>query len=145
MGTQIQASRIQLDRAIQLYLDEKDYISACTLAGASEGIAGEALTKAGHENALVSNVKGLHQLILDKEKETISKGEKESERAIWNDFILIRNWLKHYYPNKPELTFHAKGEAYDAIDRAITNYLQLTGTESLQMKRFTEYQSNEND
>ena len=42
----------QLDRSLNLYLDEKDFISAITLAGVAEEIFRKILNKDGQKNAL---------------------------------------------------------------------------------------------
>ena len=48
----------QLERAIVLFLDDKDYVSALTLAGAAEEILGKLLNKAGKEHWLDSITEG---------------------------------------------------------------------------------------
>jgi hypothetical protein len=51
-----------------------------------------------------------------------------------------RNWLKHYM--KDDFTFFAdaKEASEDLIDRACSNFWQLTTRETEQTKRFYEYQ-----
>ena len=143
MISQIEVCKIQLDQAIRLFLDEKDYVSSCTLAGAAEGLTGEILKNRGCEHALASMVKGLNKFLTDQERDTLADRKSNSEVAIWNDLILVRNWLKHHYKEQPELQFDEKEAAFDLIDRAVTNYFQLTSNETDQMRRFLEYQSNE--
>ena len=55
--TKQQVAEHQLERALRLFLDERDYVSAITLAGASEEILGRLLAKEGKEHALGSFVK----------------------------------------------------------------------------------------
>ncbi|WP_198155947.1 hypothetical protein [Herbaspirillum autotrophicum] len=45
-------AEMQLDQAIRLFIDEKDYISSATLAGAAEEIFGSLLKREGIPNAL---------------------------------------------------------------------------------------------
>lgn len=45
-------AEIQLDRAVRLFVDDADYVSAVTLAGAAEEIYGSLLTREGRPNAL---------------------------------------------------------------------------------------------
>jgi hypothetical protein len=50
--TKLQLAEHQLERALKLFLEEKDYVCAITLAGVSEEILGKLLEKDGKEHAL---------------------------------------------------------------------------------------------
>jgi len=149
MIDQKNAAKIQLDRAIQLFLDQKDYVSAITLAGAAEGLVGEMLEKNGAENALISIVKGFKRLLSEEEREALCGEKKTFEKSMIDDLNLVKNWLKHYFPNSESLHIDVDSDckeiAYDLIDRASSNYVQAFGDETEQMRRFLEFQLNEHN
>ena len=112
----------QLETALCLYRDEKDYYSVITLAGAAEEVFGKLLKEDNPENALDSIKKGgaaIHEVIIEEDIP-----EKEiSDRANW-----ARNLLKHWSPGQPKVfEFDAPEEAKDMLNRAIDNYYDLTG------------------
>lgn len=130
--TNLQVAQIQLNRAISLYLGERDYVSALTLAGAAEEILGSLLNKAGQKNALEETVEAsiaMEKLLLGND------GSKPKDvRDIVNYF---RNRLKHYNDNEP-LGFSADYYVADMIDRAAQNYFKLTSWETPEMIQFKE-------
>ena len=118
----------QLNRAIRLLLDEKDAISAITLAGAAEEILGELVKLNGGTHA--------RQEFID---ECIAQGSlylKEEWKP--KDFAEItnyfRNELKHYVEGS-DITVTAEC-AYDIIERAAENLWRLTGRYSDQVQRY---------
>ena len=54
--TRVEVARVQLDRALLLFLSKADYISAITLAGAAEEILGKLAEQSGQPHALDSVV-----------------------------------------------------------------------------------------
>lgn len=130
--TNLQVAEIQLNRAIRLFLGERDFVSALTLAGAAEEILGSLLTKAGQKNALQETVEAsiaMEKLLLR------NNGSKPKDvRDIANYF---RNRLKHHNDNEP-LGFSADYYAADMIDRAAQNYFKLTAWETPEMIQFKE-------
>ena len=58
--SQLDIAITQLNAAIRLFLDDKDYISSATLAGASEEIVGAMLRRNGEDAAL--DVDSVHLL-----------------------------------------------------------------------------------
>jgi len=147
MLNQKNAAKIQLDRAIQLFLDQQDYLSSITLAGAVEGMVGEMLDKNGAENALKSIVKGFKKLLSEEEREALCDENKTFEKSMMNDMNLVKNWLKHHFSNCETLHIDVDSDckeiAYDLIDRASSNYSQAFEDETEQMRRFLDYQRNE--
>lgn len=147
MLTHKEAARIQLDRAIRLFLDERDYVSCITLAGAAEGMLGEKLTKSGFDHAVVSQAKGYGQLLSEEEREALRDDKKSFERTMIDDWNLVKNWLKHHRSEAEHLEINRTKDcmfvAYDMIERAATNYMQLFGDITDQMQRFYDYQSQE--
>ncbi|HAS8561039.1 TPA: hypothetical protein I7791_21530, partial [Vibrio vulnificus] len=80
----------QLDKAIQLYFDEQDYICALTLSGASEEILGKIVSNTGSANACEELVVALHQLT----------GCTVDEKTIRNQHMnWDRNAVKHFNDN----------------------------------------------
>ena len=118
----------QLDRAIQLLLDEKDAISAITLGGASEEILGEMVKLRGGVSA--------HQALID---DCVASG-----RAIHNEewkptefhemFAYYRNELKHYRQGSD--IFVTAECAHPVLDRAIENLRFLNLAESAQVRKY---------
>jgi hypothetical protein len=128
--SKLQIAEHQLDRAIQLLLDENDYVCAVTLAGASEEILGKLLELRGHKPALASFAEACVQMGRHIYKESWSKKE----------FVTMENYfrdgLKHITDGQPLAV--PKAAAVEIIDRAIDNYWNLTGRESKNIRRFME-------
>jgi len=134
-------SEHQLDRAIQLFLDEEDYYSSGTLAGAAEEILGHLLLKAGREHALDNAISSVLKMLSATEVDALSDKPTRSARGRISDVLnFYRNWLKHYREDDFELYIDAKESASELIDRAASNFFQLTSRETPQMRRFLEYQ-----
>jgi hypothetical protein len=64
----------QLEQAISLFLDERDFVSALTLAGAAEEILGNLLKRADMPHALEEIIEGSLKII------GIEPGAKEAKR-----------------------------------------------------------------
>ena len=129
----LKAAKNQLDRAIKLFFDEADYYSAATLAGASEDILGKMLEAQGKKHALKSISSAIVEILRAADAPTL-ENKKLIEQL--ND---VRDWLKHYIGGK-DLEFDAKEAASALIDRAVSNYYQLTKDQSAEMIRFTSQQ-----
>jgi hypothetical protein len=140
---QLVVSERQLDRAIQLFLDETDYYSSGTLAGAAEEILGKLLLKAGKEHALDNAISVLLKMLSATEVDALSEKPTQSPSGRISDVLnFYRNWLKHYQEDDFELYIDAEEAASELIDRAVSNFFQLTSRETQQMRRFLEYQRN---
>jgi len=101
--TKSKLALIQLERALELFFDEEDYISAITLAGASEDITRSMLKRDG-KNAVVEDL-----------KEWLEKNEPSS--PVLQDFYKkankTRNSLKH---------FSDASETHVFVDEEVTVY-----------------------
>src|SRR6185295_18016152 len=81
----------QLERAIILFLDEADYYSAATLAGASEEILGCKLKTQGGMHALDSMILAITEI------QTANDVQRLKRQNLRDDVLNgVRNWLKHY-------------------------------------------------
>ena len=126
--TKLQLAEIQLERALQLFFDEDDYVCAATLAGAAE----ELLGKLREDSRETSELKAL----ID---ECVAVG-RNVYREAWPTklfsevFTYPRNELKHTGNGSPiGIPRHAVGSI---IGRAISNYRELTGKETGRMAKF---------
>lgn len=121
----------QLDRAIQLLLDEGDAISAITLGGASEEILGEMVKLHGGVSA--------HQALID---ECVATGrvihkEEWKPGEFHEMFAYYRNELKHYRQGS-DITVTAEC-AHPVLDRAIENLRFLSLLESEQVRKYLDH------
>ncbi len=128
--TKLGVAEHQLERALRLFLDEKDYVCAITLAGASEEILGKLLEKAGKEHALGSFVKAC--VATGK----VVYNENWSHKDFADMANAFRNDLKHYTDGN-SITIPREA-AVEILDRAIENFFALTGRETQNMRRFME-------
>lgn len=112
-----------------LYLDGADYLSAITLAGAAEEPLGKLVEKAGGKNRLASESSAVCAIHLQLFDEPL---ERQDAIAVIN---LARNSLKHLGGGE-DFDIDPKDEAYQIIDRALGNYLQLSNDISPQMQGF---------
>jgi len=131
--SKIEIAVIQLDRAIKLFFDEKDYISSITLAGAAEEIFGKLLN---NKNESINNA--LEEII-----DTTIKFCKESsnEEVKKKDIVSLANHYRDHCKhirNGEVLNFSVDFEAAHLIDRASENYFKLTGFETEYMLKFRE-------
>jgi hypothetical protein len=111
-------ARIQLERAMSLFTEHEDFVSAITLAGAAEEILGRQVEK----NALDE--------MLDFVAARLSTKELPFDRkALRDDLCFPRNSLKHLkVGDRTDLSFPLEEAASDLIDRAVTNYVRALGT-----------------
>lgn len=112
----LDAAKNQLETAIELHLDRRNYIPAITLAGAAEEILGKALPS-GQKTAKEE----LSQVVLTKYKLTIS--EKELTDQYLNK---TRNNLKHIGDNsETHIEIKPETESLCMLARALINYIML--------------------
>jgi hypothetical protein len=129
----LDVARIQLDRAIQLFLSGEDYVSATTLAGAAEVILGELLTRAGRKHSLDEIVDG--SIAITKQLDPADTSKRKDYISLVNFY---RDRLKHLSSGEV-LLFSVDYEAACMIQRASDNYFTLTDSESEWMARFREF------
>jgi len=127
--TKLQIAEIQLNRAIELFLSGEDYVSAITLAGASEEILGKLLVQKGERNILEELVDASQKI------ESVIYGDASEKKKIVSLANYYRDRLKHI-SDGADLFFSVDSEAADLIDRAISNYYKLTGNETSEMAKF---------
>jgi len=116
----------QLERALSLFFNEKDFVSALTLAGAAEEILGKMLNEAGRKNTLDEVVAGSMDLVGNE------TAKPNQIAALANHY---RNRMKHLQDGSA-MTFSVGFEAAEMIERATSNYWQLTHELSPLMERF---------
>lgn len=111
----------QIERAILLFLNEKDFICAITLSGAAEEILGTHAKNSGKEPCVESQAKLLKNTTLPELKE---------EEIIHSHLNLARNALKHSrkHPNdtkEENMSLALETEAIALIVRALDNMAKL--------------------
>jgi hypothetical protein len=116
-------ARTQLDRAIALFAEPGEYLSAITLAGAAEEILGKLVTESGRDNSLTSLTQAaaaVHEHLFQEVVEP-SVFLHAANRA--------RNALKHLDTSAGRnIVIDPQQEASDIINRAIDNYWILTSS-----------------
>ncbi|WP_427501523.1 hypothetical protein ACQE3E_08765 [Methylomonas sp. MED-D] len=116
--SKVDIASAQLDRAIQLYVDKTDLISAVTLAGAAEEILGKLVRDTGMKNAfdeVLDTLCAMHAAAF----------QEEPNRKVYAELRNgIRNEFKHLCAGKT-LDINLDSEAAKLINRAIANYRKL--------------------
>lgn len=133
----LEVAHRQIERAILVFLDDKDYVSALTLAGAAEEILGKLLNKKGKEHWLDSISKGALSALGFRIKELETPEALKARKEIANIANRHKNRVKHYNDDGT-ITFLIDVAAAEMIDRAISNYFDLTQRETGAMVRFKE-------
>jgi len=127
----------QIERAIVLFLDDHDYVSALTLAGAAEEILGKLLNQEGKEHWLDSISKGALRALGFRKREFQSPEALKARKEIAHIANRHKNTFKHYN-NDGTVTLLVDVAAAEMIDRAISNYFDLTQKETGAMGKFKE-------
>lgn len=126
--TKLQLAEIQLERALQLFIDEHDYVCAVTLAGAAEELLGRLCVQSRGSSELSALI-----------EECVAAGrnvyaEDLATKLFSEVFTYPRNELKHIGNGSPILVL--RDAVVPIIGRAITNYRNLTGKETARMSTF---------
>ncbi len=120
--SKLKLAKVQLEKAIELFLEESDYVCSITLAGASEEILGNLLERKGE-------VPELKDFVMQCTED--SDIEEKHFAASANYF---RNHCKHLMCESQVII---NGWAViSMLNRAINNYHNLTGVETELMKKF---------
>jgi hypothetical protein len=127
----------QIERAIVVFLDDKDYVSALTLAGAAEEILGKLLNQEGKEHWLDNISKGALRALGFQKRELKTPEAATARKEIANIANFHKNRVNHYN-NDGTITFLVDAAAAEMINRAISNYFDLTKRETGAMGRFKE-------
>jgi len=115
-----------------LFLDERDFLSALTLAGAAEALIGDMLKDQGKENSLESNAAAMIGLV------SVTDGASLSRKDAIATLNEVRDWLKHY-KRGVTLTIDAEEAASELLDRAVVNWITLTNRPLALMDRFDDW------
>ena len=107
----------QLERAIDLFIQEEDIICATTLSGASEEIFGKLLEKNGGQSWLKEHTELCINLLQHAGHHKIKEKDISQERN------QLRNNLKHLCDGEDVLVINF--EAKEMIERAINNMIKL--------------------
>lgn len=115
--TILEISMEQLEDAIELFLAE-NYVSAITLAGASDAIFSGVLEKKGLDPISVETWKDISEV---RENTGLSYGGDFTRKELFHQWNNIRNRLKHYNGEKDKivLEFFPEDDAYEAIRRSL--------------------------
>jgi hypothetical protein len=126
----VDLAKHQLEVALALFLDDRSFASAITLAGAAEETFGKELGRRGNQSALerkFSHMKVFHELLHRKKFERKVFFEEENR---------IRNDLKHFGENDtPTLTVDLEDAACSMLVRACENAKEL----KLEIVRFSDF------
>ena len=131
----LEIAKRQLNRSIKLFLNEKDFVSSITLAGAAEELLGKILEKDGKTNALKKaiesnlSINGIDENSLEAKKRNVEKG-------IANLLNEYKNRMKHY--SEEDSYFSVDYFAVDIINRAMENYYHVIYEEKSEMLQFKE-------
>ncbi|MFL5481823.1 MAG: hypothetical protein ACJ8AK_06505 [Gemmatimonadaceae bacterium] len=123
---------VQLETALRLYFEGQDYYSVISLSGAADEIFGQLLTANGVKNSVETIKKAAVEIHKHLTGESI-EGSEIAHRA-----NLAKNALKHWNVKKQPrvVSFDAREEAVDMLNRAIDNYWALEQNLSSAMQRF---------
>ena len=114
--SQIEIAVHQLEKSISLFINEKDFICAITLAGAADGILGGLLKRYGKKTT--------H----DRHKEILRKYNHGLTDKELNDLHLnmVRNEFKHVKRDEHETKDYAlETESILYITRGVSNYILI--------------------
>ena len=129
-------ARSQLDTALRLFAEGKDFASVITLAGAADEIFGKFLAAAGRENSLESLKRSVGEIHMK------LYGEPTPPRQIADRANRARNSLKHWDQGDPEIIkLDLRVEACDLLYRAIDNYWALEAKLTSAMEEFQRAQT----
>ena len=125
-------AEIQLHRAILVFLNDKDFPSAATLAGAAEEILGKYVLKAGGKPSVED--------LLDR-IENQPETEGLSRKVLRDTFLNgTKNLLKHHGDTAEDHIERVwQTEAINLIFRGSMNYRALAGTYSDHIRLFLKY------
>jgi len=116
--TKLQVATSQLRLSIALFMEEREYISVITLAGAAEEILGQLAVSAGSTPALNRRAEGARQL------HVALWGHDPGEKVFKKLKNKTRNELKHLSSGTP-LAIDLERECIRMLDRAVENYRLL--------------------
>ncbi len=126
-----QIAKIQLETALRLYFEGKDFFSVLTLAGAAEEILGRLVEARGGECSLVSLTNAMSRIYW------LEFNEDLPPKAFAERANRARNALKHLdRSDTSPIVLDIEQEAADMLDRAVTNYWSVNDRLTESMQRF---------
>lgn len=141
---QIDAAICQLNRAITIFLDDKDFFSSATLAGAAEELFGKMLTQYGRKTSLQKEIDTYSEYLTN--QELIDLAEKQNkEKSLIRIINNQRDWLKHLKNEDFYNYQNPEDEACALIARAIENYNEIFPELTSEMEKFRTFQQNKHD
>jgi hypothetical protein len=141
---QVEAACVQLERAITLFLDEQDYYSATTLAGAAEEIFGAMVERSGQTNAFGNLHQRVCEALTPAEREALRESQPKgrSKDGVKAELNSTRNWLKHSDGAEDVKYMDVEREAFALLDRAVESRLLLLEELTPLIGRFHDYAAN---
>ncbi|WP_217450827.1 hypothetical protein [Vogesella oryzae] len=110
-----------LDRALRLYYEGDSDFAALHLAGAAEELLGKYVEAFGGESSFAN----LQSAAIRLSKYINEDGTESTPKAIAGVMNRAKNATKHMEKTgKDHVTFNARTEAHDLLDRAVSNYYQ---------------------
>jgi len=127
--TKTDIAKSQLDSALTFYLEDRELVSAITLAGAAEEILGKLCEKEHKPTSLEHRTK----LACDLFKFVWNRDE--DEKSVRDSMNQTKNELKHLISGDA-IDVDIEFEAGELLERAIGNYERLFGTKTDKMCSF---------
>lgn len=142
--TKLQIACEYLDAAMEMYVQNRNYICAIHLAAAAEELFGKHLPEERRVHTLATKAQVALQ-ILDADKEPANDAAWTSERVKAKEIVLEpKNAIKHYDPGQPdEISIDAAFEAARWVEQALINFEKLKLQKSAFYWRFIEYRNRE--
>lgn len=127
----IEIAKAHLHRTIVLFVEEKDFINAITLAGAAEEVLGKFASEANLTPAMEELTDSLHNKL----------GGSIDKKKIRNDYLnRAKNSLKHFNQGDDEtVEIEPEEEAISMIVRAATNLFLVEGQLTEHAEIFYDY------
>ena len=122
-------ARRQIETAIDLFLSDKDFVSALSLAGAAEDVIGALLRRKGEKSML----ENLHVWDQETTREKVSFGDFARKTN------LTRNTLKHANEATEDEIEVFRWEAVQMLMRALCNWTALGETPTAKMREFNNW------
>ena len=137
MYTKLELAEIQLSRALDLYLDHQDYVSALTLAGAAEELLGKWYAHKVKQDADTRDISLRNEVDVGRVLHKRLWGTEVSEKEVVSRSNFARDQVKHFGEGL-SLCLNFEVECRYLIERAAHNYLLCTGNYPSRIAKFDE-------
>jgi len=128
--SKLEVAEHQLNAAIRMFLDERDFVCAITLAGAAEEILGKLLEKQGRQHSVAEFAEACVKV----GRHLFNENWTTKHFVEMQNFF--RNGLKHLTDGEPITVPPAAAE--EIIGRAVDNLWALEGRETPEVRRYME-------